>query len=86
MDDLFTLDMPNSINENQIVSENEIKNFKLIDTQLIYEEIKEQATKYEKTSSEGGSINFQNKKIKKIIINNFDIGNNNTLEIFKTKY
>ncbi len=86
MDDLFSFDMPNSINENQIVTENEIKNFKLIDTELIYEEIKKQATKYEKTDFEGGSINFQNKKIKKIIINNFDIGNNNTLEIFKTKY
>jgi hypothetical protein len=86
MDDLFTLDMPNSINENEIISENDIQKFKLIDTQHIYEEIKRQADKYEKTNFEGGSINFNNIKLKKKIINNFDIGNNNTLEIFKTKY
>ena len=86
MDDLFTLDMPNSINENEIISENDIKKYKLIDTQSLYEEIKIQAAMYNIKSIEGGSINFENKKEKKIIINNFDIGNNNTLQIFKTKY
>ena len=86
MDDLFTFDMPNKINENEPVTDNEIKKFINLDTEKLYQEIKKQADNFNKTNHEGGSINISNKKVKKIIINNFDIGNNNTLKIFKTKY
>jgi hypothetical protein len=86
MDDLFTFDMPNKINENEPISDDDIKKFVNLDTTNLYEEIKKQAEEFSKINHEGGSINISNKKVKKIIINNFDIGNNNTLQIFKTKY
>jgi hypothetical protein len=86
MDDLFTLDMPNKINENEPITDNDIKKFFNLDTEKLYQEIKKQADSFNLTNHEGGSINISNKKVKKIIINNFDIGNNNTLKIFKTKY
>jgi hypothetical protein len=78
--------MPNKINENDPITDNDIKKFVNLDTEKLYQEIKKQADNFNITNHEGGSINISNKKVKKIIINKFDIGNNNTLQIFKTKY
>ena len=86
MDDLFTFDMPNKINDNEPITDNDLKKFINLDTEKLYQEIKKQSDNFNKTNIEGGSINISNKKVKKIIINKFDIGNNNTLQIFKTKY
>ena len=86
MDDLFSFDMPNKINENELVTDNDIKKFINLDTENLYEEIKKQSEQFKITNLEGGTINTSNKKVKKVIINKFDIGNNNTLQIFKTKY
>lgn len=85
MDDLFSFDMPNKINENEIVTNNDIKKFINLDTVKLFEKIKKQAEQFKTNDLAGGTINSSN-KVEKVIINKFDIGNNNTLRIFKTKY
>ncbi len=83
MDDLFSFELPNKINENDIVTDNDIKKFINLDTEKLFEKIQKQSEKFKASVAlEGGEIN----KVEKVIINKFDIGNNNTLKIFKTKY
>ena len=82
MDDLFSFDMPNKINENEIVTDNDIKKFINLDTAKLYNKIKMQSEQLKISDLEGGTIN----KVEKVIINKFNLGNNNTLRIFKTEY
>ena len=82
MDDLFSFDMPNKINENEIVTDNDIKKFINLDTEKLFNKIKIQSEQLKISDLEGGTIN----KVEKVIINKFNLGNNNTLRIFKTEY
>jgi hypothetical protein len=82
MDDLFSFDMPNKINENVIVTDNDIKKFINLDTVKLFNKIKMQSEQLKTSDLEGGTIN----KVEKVIINKFNLGNNNTLQIFKTEY